>query len=359
MRDSNAELLRIICIFIILLHHFCVHALYPEVLQLDVAGKGWDSHFLLFIHAFLFIGVNCFILISGWYGIKPKWRSFINLYLIYSFYNLLHPIKFIAKGLILGNGFVLPYSIHDIFMRTLFPFSHGHLWFMDCYLGLFLMAPLLNIAINHMSKRQHEYILLLLTIANIYFGDFWGMELINSDGFSLSNFIYLYILGSYLHRYITIETIDKNRWRWFLLYALFGLLWGTCSMLSAYHIKIPHWHAFAYNNLFLLLTAIFFFLFMMSWHFKNRCINYIAVSMLGVYMFNEGVIKYGFIKPYSHMFTPLLQLALWLGISVGFFIVAVGIDQIRILLTKPIWLLYNRHIETKLSKISSKFNRNS
>lgn len=35
-RESNAELLRILCIFAILLHHFCIHALYPEIVSLDM-----------------------------------------------------------------------------------------------------------------------------------------------------------------------------------------------------------------------------------------------------------------------------------------------------------------------------------
>ena len=357
-RESNAELLRIICIFIILLHHFCVHALYPEVLQLNMNGYSWDSHLLLFIHAFLYIGVNCFILISGWFGIKPKWRSFFNLYLIYAFYNLLHPLKLIGKSYILGNGLALPYSIRDIVIRTLLPFSHGHLWFMDCYLGLFLMAPLLNFAITYMNKQQHLLVLVLLTIANVYFGDFWSMESINSYGFSVANFVFLYLIGSYLHKYVATDFIDSKRWYWFGSYCSFGVLWGICSMLEAYKTEViihaPHWHAFAYNNLLLFLTAISFFLFMMSWHFKSRLVNYVAASMLGVYMLNEGVVKYGFLKPLSHQFPPLQQLVLWFGVSVGFLVVAIGIDQIRVLLMKPIWYIYNRYIEPLLYQLTSK-----
>ena len=346
-RESNAELLRIICILIILLHHFCVHALYPEVLQLNMAGYGWDSHVLLFMHAFLFIGVNCFILISGWFGIKPKWRSFINLYLIYAFYNLLHPCKHIAKALLYGDGFILPYSVHDIIMRVIFPFSHGHLWFMDCYLGLFLTAPLLNAAIVHLNKQQHAFVLLLLTIANVYFGDFWSMELINSYGYSLANFVYLYFIGSYLHKYISIETINNNRWKLFGSYCVFGLLWGVCSLLEAYSFHVPHWHAFAYNNPLLLLTAISFFLFMMSWHFKSKFVNQIAISMLGIYMLNEGVIKYGFLVPYAHQFTPVIQITFWFIVSIIFFIIGVCIDQVRIFLTKPFWKGYDQYIKNK------------
>ncbi len=353
-RDSNAELLRIICILIILLHHFCVHALYPEVLQLNLYDFNWDSRFLLFIHAFLYIGVNCFILISGWYGIKPKWRSFLNLYLIYAFYNLLHPIKHIFKALLLDNEFVLPYSVHDIIVRTLLPFSHGHLWFMDCYIGLFLTAPLLNAAIEHLNKQQHRYVLILLTIANVYLGDFWTMELINSSGFSLANFVYLYLIGSYLHKYISKETIDSNRWRWFIAYIVFGCLWGVCSMTTAYKdialFHVPHWHAFTYNNLLILLTAVSFFLFMMSWHFKSRFVNYMAASTLGVYMLNEGVVKYGFLIPFAHQYQPIVQLALWFGTAIAFFIVAIGVDQVRILLSKPFWCLYDKYTKSHWQK---------
>jgi hypothetical protein len=354
-RDSNAELLRIICIFIILLHHFCVHALYPEVLQLNMSGYSWDSHLLLLCHAFLYIGVNCFILISGWYGIKPKWRSFINLYLIYAFYNLLSPCKHIVKAMLNGEGFVLPYSAHDIVMQTILPFSHGHLWFMSCYLGLFLAAPLLNAAVTYMNKQQHAYVLLLLTIANVYFGNFQSMQLINANGFTLANFIYLYLIGSYLRNYLSIETIDENRWRMFGIYCVCGLLWGVFSMMEAYHLHVPFWHAFTYNNPVLLLTSIFFFLFMMSWHFKSKFVNYIAASMLGIYMLNEGVAIYGNIAPYAHHFTPVVQLAFWFALSIAFFIAGLCVDQIRIILTKPFWSIYERYLENKGTDFLKRF----
>lgn len=350
-RESNTELLRIICIFTILLHHFCIHALYPEVMQLNMSGYKWDSHVLLFMHAFMFIGVNCFILISGWYGIKPKWRSFINLYLIYAFYNLLQPCTHIAKALLRDGSFSLPCSIHEIITQTLLPFSHGHLWFMDCYLGLFLTAPLLNAAITHLNKQQHAYVLLLLTIANVYFGDFWSMALINHRGYSLANFVYLYLIGSYLHKYISINTINNNRWRLFGFYCASGLLWGICTTLKAYHFHLPHWSAFAYNNPLLLITAICFFLFMMSWHFKSKFVNHIATSMLGIYMLNEGVIKYGFIAPYSHQFTPAIQIIFWFMVSIIFLLFGICIDQVRIFMTKPFWIVYERNAEKIRSKL--------
>lgn len=347
-RDSNAELLRIISIFIILLHHFCVHALYPEVLRLDIQGKSWDSHFLLFIHAFLYIGVNCFILISGFYGIKTKWHSLLTLYLIYAFYNLMHPIIRIIPPLLHGEGFVLPYPLKDIIMRTLFPFSHGHLWFMDCYLALFFVAPLLNVAITALHRKQHLYILCLLTFLHTYCGNFWHLSF-NPNGYTLANFVYLYMIGAYIHKYLTSDYIDNYRWRWLCLYIISGLLWGICSMMKAYKgvfpIHIPHWYTFSYNNILLLLTTVFFFLFILSFHFKSKAINWVAASTLGVYMLNEMVFGYKWIKLYAHRFSPLENLVLWFSVSAGFFVFAIAIDKCRELLTKPIWWCYNRYID--------------
>lgn len=344
VRESNAELLRVICIILILMHHFCVHALYPEIFSTDFRTQSWDSNLILFFHAFIYIGVNCFILISGWFGIKPKWRSFFSLYLIYSFYNLLHPIKRIIGAYVRGDGFVLPYSIGDIIERTLFPFSHGGLWFMDCYLALFLMAPLLNVAIEHMDKKKFLYVIGLLTALNVYFDYFWNMHIITKIGYSISQFVYIYLIGAYLHKYVTAATIDENRWKWFGGYVLCGVFWGCFSLwsLSVTPPPINHWEPMAYNNPILILMAVCFFLFMMSWHFKSKFVNWLAASTLAVYMLNEMVIRYSFIKPYAHRYSPIVQLAIWVGVSLGFYVFAIAIDKIRVVVQMPIWRVYNR-----------------
>lgn len=101
----------------------------------------------------------------------------------------------------------------------------------------------------------------------------------------------------------------------------------------------------AYNNPLLLLTAIYFFLFMMSWRFKNRFVNWLAASTLGVYMLNEMVIRYSFLEPYAHRYSPIIQLVLWFGVSVAFYVFAIIIDKFRIAVQKPIWWMYNKLID--------------
>lgn len=65
-RNSWIELLRIICIWMIILYHLSMHS-YGEVLGHNLL---WDIVTNVF-----HIGVVCFILISGWYGIKATIRG--------------------------------------------------------------------------------------------------------------------------------------------------------------------------------------------------------------------------------------------------------------------------------------------
>ena len=315
-RQSNAELLRIICILAILLHHFCVHALYPEIDSLDIIGTGWDKHFILFNYAFIYLGVNCFILISGWFGIKPSWRGFLNMYLICIFYNLLASY----------NNFFSQETLVQVFL----PFTHGKLWFIKCYFKLFLIAPLLNPAIQYLNKRYYAFLIVLIGAASLYYDTLWV------SGYSLPHFVYLYLIGGFLRRFVSEERMSAHRWYYFGAYVAFGLAWGACTVATVHGHAIPYWQVWNYNNPVLMLTAVAFFLFMMSWKFQSQIINRLAMSTLAVYMLNEAVVKYDFLTPYAHAFNAWAQIAIWIGVTVAFYILAVGIDQIRIFITQPI-----------------------
>lgn len=327
VRESSAELLRIICILSVVMHHFCVHALYPEIVPLVVTDKGWDSHLVLSLYGFVYsVGINCMLLISGWFGIKTRWRGFINLYVIYAFYILLSSYNNLLSW--------------DTVLHVLLPFSQGKLWFIECYLGLFLIAPVLNAAMTNMSNKQLGYALLLIGVGTQYFGSFWQMPAFDVNGYSIAHFIYLYLIGGFLRRVVTDERREKYRWHFFGAYVLLALIWGACTMAEAYRwqtgFHIPHWNVWGQNNTVLMLKDIAFFLFMMSWHFQSKVINRLAASTLGVYMLNDMVVQYDFLRPYAHQYGAWGQLALWIGATVVFYLLAVGVDQIRILITQPL-----------------------
>ena len=83
-RESNGELLRLICMQFILLHHFIIYGLPVDIRTLAMPVSA-ESMVGVIVTGFVYIAVNCFILLSGFYGIKFKWSGLLNLYLFIVF----------------------------------------------------------------------------------------------------------------------------------------------------------------------------------------------------------------------------------------------------------------------------------
>ena len=78
LRSSNFELLRIFSILCVVLHHLLIDELY----QCGYHSPSDGSDFIpLFINGLAIIGVNLFVLISGWFGIKSPRRSIFRIIL--------------------------------------------------------------------------------------------------------------------------------------------------------------------------------------------------------------------------------------------------------------------------------------
>lgn len=276
-RDSNAELLRIICMLMIVCHHFIVHAFFPDILKGDYSNPAEALCF--YLHGFIYVGVNVFVLITGYYGIKTRVHSFTNLYLMYALYGLLTVLAINIGTLIpiwadtATASMTIPQRSFSAFKHTISPFTNGGCWFLNAYLGLLFLSPLLNIAREHINKHQYQIILILLTISSLYYGWYSVASTFDGSGYSIAQFLYLYMIGGYLRQYV-----DLRKWRigGIGLYVGGALLWGLLNFLrlevpNMLGIRIPntflHWGMWAYNNPCILLASIGLFIFVMSFHF--------------------------------------------------------------------------------------------
>lgn len=263
-RQSNIELLRIICMFMIVMHHFVGNVWYPGILLMQMPNSLPEAIFLL-SHCLFFIGVNCFVLISGYFSIKTSLRSFLHLYGFYAFYALL-----IALAQYFGDAHYVMMPLGEkwfhIAVHSLMPWDNNDFWFMNAYLALFMMAPMLNAAICGMEKMMYIRILVLLTILNVILGGFFSIEGLNTWGFCVAQFVYLYMIGGYIRKYVNIESIKAHRWYNIGAYVGSAVLWGVFVAIQVYEFPFlgRFFKAFAYNNVFVLTAAIGFFLFMLS-----------------------------------------------------------------------------------------------
>lgn len=133
------------------------------------------------------VGVNVFVLISGWFGIRPTLRGAIKLlfqcvFIITICYTV---------GVVTG---VCKLNLSGIINSL----TAYRMWFIPSYLGLYLFAPALNLWIEKMSRRQFRNVLIAFFSFEMVYG--FCVPEINPIGFGESSFSFfgLYMLGRYL-----------------------------------------------------------------------------------------------------------------------------------------------------------------
>ena len=341
--------------FMIVMHHFCTNVWFPEILTLHTPSSIGEAIILL-SHCLFFIGVNCFVLISGYFSIKTSLRGFLHLYGFYAFYALL-----IALTQYLGDAQYAQMPCYEklfhIAIHSLMPWDNNNFWFLNAYLCLFMVAPLLNVAIANITKSNYIRILVLLTILNIIFGNILSIDLLNTWGFSAAQFIYLYMIGGYIRNHVSVNIVQKCRWGSCGVYLASAALWAMFVAIQVYGFPIARFFkAFSYNNIFVLTAAIGFFLFMLSFDIKSRTINWLASSCLAAYLLQGSVIPFSWcselLEKY-HLHNPCHVMY----ISALFLIVALLFDKVRILIAKPLILLANKYVPSIQNNIDRLYKK--
>lgn len=192
-RNIGLEELRIISMLMIILLHSIDHS---GLLESLVPGSilYWYEWF---VYALVQVCVNCFVLISGYFLIKSRFRfeKLMILWIEVVFYALIIKIIMMALG-------EIPFSITSL-ISCFVPILTGRYWFVTIYFGMYLLSPFLNIAIKAMTKRQHGVLIVLLFIlssmmVSIY-PSFHGMN--SGGGWGVAWFIVLYIIAAYIRLY--------------------------------------------------------------------------------------------------------------------------------------------------------------
>ena len=354
IRDSNLELLRLVCMFFIVIHHCIINGLKISGYHLYEENTTYCG---VIINAFVCIAVDCFVLISGYYGIKAKWKGFFSLYFTCAFYGVM---------LFLFSHIYTHISLKEL-LFSFMPFSHSQgLWFIPCYIFLFLLSPILNKIVGILDKKEYISLLLIFSILTFYFGYLWKCD-INPSGYTIMNFIYLYFIGQYIARYYNSKSTPLNKTLIYLGIYLFCSLFIGMIAVVILHLGIAKtWIltlCFGYNSPFVILSAIAFFLFFRSLHIKNISINWFASSALAIYLLTENINIRDYLFSYAYNLDRQINNGwvssiLFLFLIVCVMIICILIDKIRIFITNPIekavnkidWQGYSNKLVNKLTK---------
>ena len=191
VRQSNFELLRIVAtLFIVIVH--CNGWFINDLGGVNswYCGGCIRSLWRLAVQSVTCIGVDLFVLISGYFSIKPKLHSIVNLFTCLCFFYV---------GCYLMNCIVNqePLSLHRL-LSNLAAFSREN-WFIQCYLFLMLLAPIANVFMESMSERRITlYLILFISIA-FYFGCVRDSKYFYFNrGYSVTTLLLVYLIGRYI-----------------------------------------------------------------------------------------------------------------------------------------------------------------
>ena len=265
-RASNIELLRIISMLMIVVYHIINHGIVPR------SGYYNMPVMLSVFENLVVFGVNLFVLISGYFLIKLTWKSFFNLMWMIAFYKLFH---------LSADTFILGVS-HPWYEWVLKPLSgpmSGGGWFVDVYVLLMLISPMVNKLLQTISRKEYVFSLLILLVLDVGYG-FLLNKHFDSYGYSLMHFIVMYFIGYGIGRYLHIPSGK-------IVFFLLGSLALTC-MVSLLPVSVLY-KLEGYNNPLVMFSSCCIFLLFANMKLAyNKMINFVAASMLPVYLIHEG-----------------------------------------------------------------------
>lgn len=278
-RESNLELFRIIVMILIIVHHYVVNSgltLSDGVMFVDSFSP--KTLFLLLFGAWGKTGINCFVLITGYFMCQKSItaKKFFQLLFEVYFYRIVIHVVFLATG-------YEPFTWMN-FAKMILPFTSLTNNFTGCFLVFYLTIPFLTILVRHMDEKMHLRLLLLIFALFVIFASIPKM----SVSFSyISWFICLFFIASYIRLYPKKVFQNTKLWGWLSL----GILLVSSASVVALYILGPKlgrnslWYYFLAdsNKILAVLTAIIWFLFFKNVKIKySRIINALGGATFGV-----------------------------------------------------------------------------
>lgn len=325
-RNSNIELLRILAMFLVLVQHANFLGIgIPN--SVDCLTAPANTFIRFFVQSLAIVAVNVFVLISGWFGIKPSIKKLLSLLFQVFFFTL---SILIIHAIIHGWSSIANSSLLKSFMIT------KCYWFVKSYLCLFILSPVLNIFVEKASKRSFALVLIGFFVFQTIFG--WTDSAPEFNyGYSAVSFCGLYLLARFLKIYPINFVPSRNGC--LLLYLSSSTILAIVAWLMArvgFHTDHSIPVAYSYINPVIIFSSLaLFYCFAQKEVTYSKAINWIATSSFSVYIIHINAFLFHYFQYavwyiYS-TFTPGLRSILILLFLVLVFVVCILIDKIRLL----------------------------
>lgn len=284
-RESNYELLRIFAGMAVILLHFNYH---PNGGGALVTATGANYYFLLVLEVVCACAVNIFILISGYFGCNSSTIKIEKL------------SELLCQTICFSLVFYLIYSIKQghISLRSIIASMIPANYFVILYIALMCVAPFINKLLASLNSRQFNVLVVMLivvfsvypTLVDVFkeiTGNEWnGLSTIGLEGsmrgYSIVNFVLLYIFGVWIRKEGTLSQCKVK----VLLISLCGIV----AILVAWRYILPQ-TAWMYCNPLIIAESMIVFVLFGKMRLTSTIINRIAPAAFTCFLVQSKLLE--------------------------------------------------------------------
>ena len=275
-RNPAADIIRCFALFCVISVHFFKNNGYY-----DFTMSGGRMYIMTLMRSFFIICVPLFLILSGFLSRKktPNVSYFKKIFSILLTYVLASIACVAYSAIFLKQDWNFVTIVGRILRYTAAPYS----WYIEMYIGLFLMIPFINIVYNNLPSQKWKLgliaILIFVTMApsivNVYNLDSlsWWLQPSTSNSFAkiLPEYwldfypITYYVIGCYLSEY----GLKIKKWLNLVLIALSVVASGTYYFWRS-HNGVYIWGAWgAYYSIFTVVLSVLVFVFIMNLNYEK------------------------------------------------------------------------------------------
>lgn len=197
MRLPGLDVVRSLAIFFVIGgHFFFLHTNYRTI-----SFEGWNLFFQGICASLFLVSVPLFLLLTGYLNCNKclsigYYKGIIRIIVAYWVYCI---ISILYRHFFCGESYSVLVWIKKILNFSVVNYS----WYIEMYIGLFILIPFLNIIYNNLQQKKGKQILILTFLILTALPPF-----INRVGYKFvpDNFVALYpvtfyFIGAYIHEY--------------------------------------------------------------------------------------------------------------------------------------------------------------
>ena len=275
IRNSNFEFLRIISMYMIVfihanmyLGHFC---------------QGMTRVFFNgVVNGICNIGVTCFILISGYFGLNFNIRKLMKMECMMIAFSF---IETIILCLVMPEEMQGAALLEQI-IKSCCPVITRKYWFYSSYICLYCLSGYIDKFIDSLKKDEYKKLLGILLLFFSVFPTLFYFEIIPDNGKGLFQMIIIYLLGRYIRKY-GIVTISKGKSA--ILFLGLWILNGISHEIPIQLGGIYH-HWCKDNSITNVIMAVILVSLVKNWEMQSNIVNNISKHIFAVFALNNSLV---------------------------------------------------------------------